>query len=426
MTGGRRAPAGPLRRGLVPLLAGILLAGCSYEGASSLPLPGGVGTDGYRVSMVFDDVTNLVPAETCRANDVVIGSVESIELDDRLRAVVVCRIDDDVRLAGNAVATLRETSLLGERFVALDPPAGTDPVGTLAPGTVLPAATASVVPDVEVVLGALSQVLNGGGLDALTTISRELTTALSGSDLGATTRRVGRFVDLLDDRRDDLVAGLEALDRLSGTLADQREVIGAALEAVPGGLAVLERQRPRLIRALGALQRLSRTAVPLIRDTRRATRADLEHLAPILDGLADSGDLLARAVEGVVTFPFPSYTKYVTQGDYAGMYGTISFDLDAFNKVLAQHDPRAGTTAGGPDAPTVPGLPGLSGLPELSDLPLEDLLDALPGVVDDALAGAGGEGLLGSLTSPRTTEVGVRRSTVAPRTLADLLTGGAR
>ena len=65
------------RAAAVLAVATLVTSGCEYRGASSLPLPGGKGGGGYTVTAVFDDVTNLVPKETCRANDVVVGSVEA-------------------------------------------------------------------------------------------------------------------------------------------------------------------------------------------------------------------------------------------------------------------------------------------------------------------------------------------------------------
>ncbi|GAA4116175.1 MCE family protein [Nocardioides fonticola] len=387
----------PTRRALraVPAIAVAaaltLGAGCDYRGAQSLPLPGAAGAGGYRVSAVFDDVTNLVVKETCRTGDLVVGSVESIELGADMRATVVCRIDPDITLPANAQATLRETSLLGERYVALDPPDGEEPRGRLAPGTVIPLGDTHVVPDVEVVFGALSQVLNGGGLANIETISRELSAAFSGSDAAATTRRIATLVDTLDDHRGDLVAALDSLDRLSGVLSRQRDVIGGALEAVPEGLAVIERQRPALVRMVRRLGALSQTAVPLIARTREATVADLEHLAPVLEKLTTEKRLLARALEGFITFPFPSYTKYVTKGDYAGMYATFNLDLDSLNTLLAQHG-----------APTVPDLPVKAPatpapLPQ-TGLPLvDDVLDAVGDLLGGLGVGSGGLGGLGGL-----------------------------
>lgn len=389
-----------MRRIVLILATLVVLTGCDYRGASSLPLPGGVGKDGYEITMVFDDVTNLVPQETCRANDVVVGSVVSIELREDLRADVVCRIEKDVVLAGNTVATLRETSLLGERFVALDPPAGESATGRLEPGTQIPQSQTHVVPDVEVVFGALSQLLNGGGLAHVETISRELSVALGEADLGGTTRKLAGLVSTLDLHRNDIVTALESVDRLAKVLADQRDVIAGALDSVPQGLAVLERQRPRLVRLLSELGDLSDVALPLIRRSKAATVADLEHLGPILEQLAASKGRLSKALEGILTFPFPSYTKYVSQGDYAGMFATVNFDIDSFNRLLAQ----------APGVPvSQPGLPdtGLPEVPELPDLSIEELLDLLPD--------------LELPTGPL--NLGGRADPQPPRTLGELLTG---
>lgn len=377
----------PLVLGL--LLPGVLLAGCSYDGAQDLPLPGAVGGDDtYRVSMTFSDATNLVPKETCRANDTVVGSVESVELDDELRATVVCVIKDSVTLPANAVATLRETSLLGERFVGLDPPTGVRPQGRLAPDAVVPETSTRVDPNAEMVLGALSQLLNGGSLGSLQTISQELGTALEGSDFAGTARQLGTLVGGLNDHRGDLTASLEAMDRLTSRLARQRTVLRDALDAVPGGLAVLDRQRPRLTRTLRSLARLSRVARPLIARSRANTVADLRHLEPILTQLSTQGDELALAIERIVSFPFPSTFLSTVKGDYAGMYASITLDLDSLSPLLGSAHASEPSATG--DAPATR-APGRS--------PLDDLLGPLLGSDPSGLDPLLGP-LLGSLGTP--------------------------
>lgn len=383
----RVAPHRPRSRrrlaALTAVLAGGLLAGCGYEGAASIPLPGSIGGDGtYPVTVIFTDATNLVPQETCRTNDTVIGSVESVELDADLHARVVCRIKDSVALPGNAVGRISETSLLGERYVALDPPTGVDPVGVLKPGSTVPRAQTRTDPDVEVVFGALSQVLNGGGLGALGTITKELDTALTGSDLKGTVRSLNRLVGSFNDHRTQIADSLAALDRLAGTLARQRAVIADALDSVPGGLAVLDRQRTRLVRTLNRLSALSRTAVPLIRSTRADTVADLKHLAPVLAQVNQASDELALTLTRVATFPFPSTALSTIKGDYAGMYGTYVLDVDMLNRLLAQNGaptvslPRTST---GTSSGTASGL--TAQLPHQLEPVTQGLNDLLGGIL---------------------------------------------
>lgn len=377
------------RRALPAVVALALgaLSGCGYDGARSLPLPGAIdGDDTYAVTVVLDDATNLVAKETCRTNDTVIGSVESVELDENLKARVVCRIRDDVELPGNVLATLRETSLLGERFLALDPPPGVKPTGRLAPGAVVAAADTRVDPNVEMVLGALSLVLNGGGLTRVETISRELTVALAESDLDGTLARLDTFVSSLDARRDDLTRSLVALDRLAVRLARQRGVIAGALDAVPDGLAVLDRQRPRLVRSLRELSRLSRVAVPLIRRSKEATVADLKHLEPILTELTRNGHDIALTLERLSSFPFPSNGMGIVRGDYGGMVANVRLDIDTLNEILiaAGLPPSGPLPPTGPTGPTLPVDPDEPLLPPLGLPPLPGL-DELIGLEDQPL-----------------------------------------
>jgi phospholipid/cholesterol/gamma-HCH transport system substrate-binding protein len=100
------------------LVMSTTLTAC--EGVYDLPLPGGAagGDDVYRVTVEFADVLDLVPQSAVKVNDVTVGAVEDVELDG-WHARVRVRLLDSVRLPDNAVAELRQTSLLGEKFVSL-------------------------------------------------------------------------------------------------------------------------------------------------------------------------------------------------------------------------------------------------------------------------------------------------------------------
>ncbi|WP_183094448.1 MCE family protein [Nocardioides stalactiti] len=368
--------------GLVLVVLSVLVTtGCGFKGPSSLPLPGAIGGDDtYPVTVVLPDAANLVPKETCRTNDTVVGSVESVDLDERLRAVVVCRIKDSATIPANAVATLSETSLLGERYVALDPPDGERATGVLEPGSEIRASAERIDPDVELVLGALSQVLNGGSLGELSTITRELTTALQQSDLSDGVRQISSSVSTLANGSRRITRSLESVDRLASRLARQRRVIARTLEVLPDGIAALDRQRPRLVRAIARVAELSRTAVPLLEETRADIAADLEHLTPVLRGLAEQGDELALALERLASFPFPTNAMSTLRGDYAGAYANVPLDIDLLNQLLADSAPGSadggpnptGSPGGTPPGPVLPPLP----LPEL-DVPL-----SLGGIAD--------------------------------------------
>src|SRR5262245_36778528 len=126
-------------------------------------------------------------------------------------------IERSVRLPANAIASIGQTSLLGEKFVEVSAPPEQPGEGTLADGAVIPLSRTSRAAEVEEVLGALGLLLNGGGLAQIKTISEELTKALAGRESTVTDllTRLDTFLAGLDAQKADIVHAIDALDRLS-------------------------------------------------------------------------------------------------------------------------------------------------------------------------------------------------------------------
>jgi phospholipid/cholesterol/gamma-HCH transport system substrate-binding protein len=138
------------------VLAAMFLSACDAS-VYSLPLPGGpdVGDDPMTIKVEFADVLDLVPQSTVKVNDVSVGKVTAIDLEG-YQALVTLQVRRDVDLPGNAVAELRQTSLLGEKFVQLSAPDEGAIDAPLSDGSTIPIERAGRNPEVEEVLGALS------------------------------------------------------------------------------------------------------------------------------------------------------------------------------------------------------------------------------------------------------------------------------
>ena len=163
-----------LRLLVLALLGSLLFGGCGID-IYKLPLPGGtdVGDNPMTVHIKFRDVLDLVPQSTVKVNDVNVGKVTDVRLDGYTADVTV-QLRRDVQLPDNAEATIRQTSLLGEKFVSLAAPEAGASADPLQSGDVIPLERSGRNPEVEEVLGALSLLLNGGGVAQLRTIAREL------------------------------------------------------------------------------------------------------------------------------------------------------------------------------------------------------------------------------------------------------------
>ena len=98
---------------------------------------------------------------------------------------------------------IKQTSLLGEKYVALEQPMDTPAAPTLKNGDIIPISRTGSAPEVEEVLGALSLLLNGGGLQQIQIITTELNKALQGNESAVRDllSQLNTFVGTLDRRR---------------------------------------------------------------------------------------------------------------------------------------------------------------------------------------------------------------------------------
>jgi phospholipid/cholesterol/gamma-HCH transport system substrate-binding protein len=347
---------------LVALVAAaLLMTGCSFD-VYKLPLPGGpdVGSDPITVTAQFRDVLDLVPDSTVKVNDVTVGKITDVELKG-YTAQVTMQLRNDTELPDNAVATIQQTSLLGEKFVQLAAPEAGASRNSLESGDIIPIAHTGQNPEVEQVLGALSLLLNGGGVGQLQTITQELDRTLHGreGDARSVLHQVRSFAGQLDRHKHDIVQALQALDRLSQSLNQQRSTIDATLDELPGALQSINTQRHDLVRMLRALSHLSGVGVHVIKLSKESTIDTLRQLSPVLGQLQASGDHFVRGLNVALTYPFvddvvgrdPQVARNLQMGDYTNL--DIKLDLALDDQGSLPSLPTGLPTA----LPTLPSLP---------------------------------------------------------------------
>jgi phospholipid/cholesterol/gamma-HCH transport system substrate-binding protein len=376
----------------------LALSGCS-RGLDGVTLPGGasVGDNPYRITVDFADVLDLVPQASVKVDDVPVGNVERVRLTG-FTARVTLKLKRSVVLPDNAVASIRQTSLLGEKFVSLAGPDGERGRGRLSDGDAIPLSRTGRSVELEEVLSALSLLLSGGGLEQLRVINVELGKALKGREpqVRALLGRLDRFVGTLDGQKADIVHALESLDRLTATLNRQRTVITGAIDSIGPGLKVLADQRRQLTAMLTALSDLGEVGTRVVEQSRRDTVANLKDLKPILEKLQESGKNLPNSLELALTYPFPrtaSKAIFETNGRYyTNLQVTLDLDLGTVlsNLLSEGPTPMKGVQPSNPNGTTGHPPLGLPGLPGITSGPV-------PGAGQDSKGGLVGL-LIGGLT----------------------------
>lgn len=421
--------AARLRRlAVVAAASAVALSGCSFNGVESLPLPGGpdLGSHPKTIKIEFSNVLDLVPQSAVKVNDVSVGKVEKIKLagrpgkDGGWHAVVTVKVRGDTKLPDNAGATIGQTSLLGEKFVQLEPPERETPVGELSDGDLIPLNRTSHGTEIEEVLSAMSLLLNGGGLEQVSTISHELQAAMRGREptIRSVLSRVDTFAGTLDRNRAAITRALDSIDRLTGKLSDERKTIKDTIDETGPAIAVLDRNRADLTKMLVALNKLSRTTTYVIDQSKADLLANLQDLDKILRNLNKAGSDLPKSLESLITFPFPATFENVIEGDYGNVRLTLDLDLESIARNLLGGTDLEGLLGSGRQMRTMLQVPNVT----LPDTPLGVLpempgdpgsgsgsggLPGLPGLPGGSTPSGGGQGRPGAF-APRSDDGGLR------------------
>ncbi|NHA01245.1 MCE family protein [Nocardioides sp. W3-2-3] len=176
----------------VGALLASLTAGCSLQpNENTLPGQVATGSDGYGVTVHFEAVENLVPNSQVLLDDVVVGTVTDIRVQD-WHAVADIRLLDSVPISEDARFTIGQKTLLGAQYVEVNSPrvnATASPASLLADGDEVPLARTGQAPGTEQVLAGVALLLNNGGLSQISTITGESHHCLGRATTGRTRPR---------------------------------------------------------------------------------------------------------------------------------------------------------------------------------------------------------------------------------------------
>jgi ABC-type transporter Mla subunit MlaD len=257
----------------------------------------------------------------------------------------------------------------------LNPPLGEAARGRLQPGATLPLSKSSTYPSTEQTLSLLSLVINAGGLAQLGDIVHNFNASVHGREqqIRDLLTRLDTFVGVLDQQRDNIIASIQALNRLAGTFAAQRDALNEALNKVPPALNVLVKERPNITTALEKLGTFSDTTTRLVNDSQADLVKNLQNLEPTLRALTDIGTDLAPSLAYATTYPYSqNLVDRGARGDYMNLFAVLDISRERLKRTLL-----LGTRWGQPGIP----LPAAPGEPYF----IRDMFDPVNGALNAGL-----------------------------------------
>jgi phospholipid/cholesterol/gamma-HCH transport system substrate-binding protein len=249
-----------------------------------------------RYQALFSEAGGLAKGNPVLVSGVKVGTVSDIELKNG-EALVTFNVPGKVTLGSDTTAHIRTGSLLGERVLTLES-AGR---GTMRPMDVIPTSrTASPYSLTEAVTdlttnaaGTNTQSLNQS-LDTLSATLDQIAPQLGPAFDGLT-----RLSKSLNARNESLRDLLKSATNVTGILSERSQQVNALLLDANDLLAVLVDRRNAIVQLLANTSAVSQQLTGLVHDNEAKLAPTLERLNRVLAMLEKNRDNIAKALPGV-------------------------------------------------------------------------------------------------------------------------------
>lgn len=287
----------PLPIGAVGLavVAGLMVAALYPD---AMPIIGG----GTTYTAQFREAGGLTTADEVRVAGVRVGEVEAVEL-----AGTHVKVDfsvesghDDLELGRQTGASIRIKTLLGRKYLSLEP-AGS---GTLDPDTEIPLSRTVAPYDVVEAFSDLASTTERIDTDQLAIALDTLSETFENTpdEVRATLSGLSRLSKTIASRDEQLHTLLERANKVTSVLSDRDEDLVALVRDTDLLLVEIRERRDLIHELLVTSQDLSDQLTALVRENRKQLTPTLERLRAVIATLEKNQDDLERSIELLAPF----------------------------------------------------------------------------------------------------------------------------
>ena len=283
----------PVTVGVVSLTVIALLLLAAFH-SDDLPVIGG----GTTYSAEFSEAAGLVPSNEVRVAGVKVGKVTDVELaGDR---VLVSFKVKDAWVGDRSTATIRIKTLLGQKYLALDPQ-GSQP---LDPGDPIPRERTLSPYDVQEAFNGLATTVGQIDTRQLADSFQVLSETFQGSaeSVRGALDGLSALSRTISSRDEQLAALLANTDEITRTLSDRNEQFEKLLADGNLLLAELAKRRDAITALLDGTRELSRELSGLVDDNQAQLRPAREQLDRVATMLQRNQDTLDRSLALMAPF----------------------------------------------------------------------------------------------------------------------------
>ncbi|MFL0157296.1 MlaD family protein [Mycobacteroides chelonae] len=175
----------------------MLVVSCSSLSVNAIPQPGGNHRGGYDIVLEFASVLNLPNRAKVVQDGATVGVVTRVDLRSN-HVDVTSQIDPGINIPANVSATLQQSTVLGDTYVALERPRSGEGAPPVTAGGRIPLAQTVSPPQLEDTLANMANFVGSGAIQRVqdTIIGINRVTPSNREDLRNQVSRVA--VDLAD------------------------------------------------------------------------------------------------------------------------------------------------------------------------------------------------------------------------------------
>ncbi|MDT7789621.1 MAG: phospholipid/cholesterol/gamma-HCH transport system substrate-binding protein [Pseudonocardiales bacterium] len=283
----------PIRTGAISLTLIVLLLLAAFY-SDDLPIVGG----GTSYAADFSEAAGLVPGNEVRVAGVKVGKVTKVKLNgDRVRVTFKVK---DAWVGDRTTAMIRIKTLLGQKFLALDPQ-GQQP---LSPGDPIPKERTLAPYDVNEAFNGLAttvgQIDTKQLADSFTVLSD--TFKNSPEHVRGALDGLSALSKTISSRDEQLAKLLDNTRKLTKTLADRNEEFEKLLSDGNLLLGEIRKRREAISALLTGTRDLARELSGLVQDNQNQLKPALEQLGKVTTILQRNQDNLDRSLTLLAPF----------------------------------------------------------------------------------------------------------------------------
>ncbi len=241
---------------------------------------------------LFSDATGVTKGDDVRIAGVAVGSVKSVKIVNRDKALVTFGVDPKVPLTANTHVTLKFRNLVGQRYMALTQGAA-GAKATLPPNSVIPMSRTTEALDLNVLLQGFKPVFQALSPGDTNKFAYEIVQTLQGES-GNVQNLLARTSSLTNTLagRDKLIGDvINNLSQVLDTVGSRDKELGDTINTLQQFVTGLKGDRNAILDSIDSITALTTETSDLLVQGRPALSEDITQLNALTKNLSSKKNL---------------------------------------------------------------------------------------------------------------------------------------